>query len=360
MEYKKPIIDGHYHNFDWYNHGNRDFFQATEEYMQVVNCRSININALPSGERDVSNNIMAALFKLRHPHVYANGGLVYDTYPVPAVLTAGMETETQYQELMEIGFDGVKMLETKPTLLKVLGRGVDDPIYEALFAAAERDGTHMVWHVGDPATFWDPELAPPDCIENGWFYGDGTYPSLEEIYSQVLTVLDRHPKLNVTFAHFFFMSDNPKRLAKIFAKYPNVNVDITPGSEMYHNFEKDRAYFRDFFTRYADRIEYGTDCSDEGNASNYAAHVSVITRFLTTEELITDWSADFSGIGLDEPVLDKIFSENYLRRAGHQPKPINIAALKAYVAKYRHLVRDPRVLANIDEELQKYGEESCL
>lgn len=357
MAYEKPIIDGHFHIYEWYNHGNRDFFQKTEEYMQTVNCRSISINALPSGERDVSNNIMTALLKLRYPQVYANGGLVYDTYPVPSVLPAGMETEVQYRELMEIGFDGIKMLETKPTLLKILCRGVDDPIYEGLFAAAERDGTPMVWHVGDPATFWDPELAPPDCIENGWFYGDGTFPSLEEIYNQVLAVLERHPKLKVTFAHFFFMSDNPERLAQIFANYPNVNVDITPGSEMYHNFEKDRAYFREFFTRYADRIEYGTDCSDEGNVDNYQKHVSVITRFLTTNELITDWSADFSGIGLDESVLDKIFSENFLRRMGHPPKPINVKALKAYFAKYRHLVRDSQVLANIEAELAKYRED---
>ena len=354
MEYKKPMIDSHYHIFDWCNHENRDFFQATEAYLQAVHCRSININALPSVERDVSNNIMAALFKLRHPNVYAHGGLIYDVYPVPSVVTAGMESEVQYRELMEIGFDGVKMLETKPTEMKVIGRGVDDPIYEGLFAAAERDGTHMVWHVGDPATFWDPELAPPDCIENGWFYGDGTFTPLEEIYSQVLTVLDRHPKLNVTFAHFFFMSDDPERLAQIFARYPNVNVDITPGSEMYHNFEKDRAYFREFFTRYADRIEYGTDCSEEGNVTNYRNHVSVITRFLNTEERITDWNAGFSGINLDEQVLDKIYFENYLRRAGQQPKPINVAALKDYVSKYRHLVRDINVLSNIDAELQKY------
>ena len=357
MEYKKPMIDSHYHNYGWYNHGDRDFFQATEEYMQAVHYRAININALPSVDGDVSNNIMAALFKLRHPHVYAHGGLVYDTYPVPEAVSPSMEMEAQYRELMEIGFDGIKMLETKPTEMKVIGRGVDDPIYEGLFAAAERDGTHMVWHVGDPASFWDPELAPPSCIENGWFYGDGTYPTLEEIYGQVFAVLDRHPKLKVTFAHFFFMSDNPQRLEQVFAKYPNVNVDITPGSEMYHNFEKDRTYFREFFTRHADRIEYGTDCSDEGIISNHVKHVSVITRFLTTTEVITDWSADFSGIGLDEPALDKIFSENYLRRVGHQPKPVNVTALKAYVAKYRHLIRDPQVLANIEEELKKYSEE---
>lgn len=357
MEYKKTMIDSHYHNYGWYNHGDRDFFQATEEYMQAVHYRAININALPSVDWDVSNNIMAALFKLRHPHVYAHGGMVYDTYPVPEAVSPGMEMEAQYRELMEIGFDGIKMLETKPTEMKVIGRGVDDPIYEGLFAAAERDGTHMVWHVGDPASFWDPELAPPSCIENGWFYGDGTYPTLEEIYGQVFAVLDRHPKLKVTFAHFFFMSDNPQRLEQIFAQFPNVNVDLTPGSEMYYNFSADRTYFREFFTRYADRIEYGTDCSDEGIITNHVKHVGVITRFLTTEEEITDWSNNFSGIGLDEPALDKIFYENYLRRAGQQPKSINVTALKAYVAKYRHLIRDPQVLANIEEELKKYSEE---
>lgn len=354
MEYNKPMIDSHYHNYGWYNHGDRDFFEVTEEYMRALNYRTININALPSVEWDVSNNIMAALFKLRHPEVYAHGGLIYDTYPVPDVVTPGMESEVQYRELMDIGFDGIKMLETKPTEMKVIGRGVDDSIYEGLFAAAERDGTHMVWHVGDPATFWDPELAPPDCIENGWFYGDGTFPTLEEIYAQVFNVLDRHPKLKVTFAHFFFMSEQRQRLEQVFEKYPYANVDLTPGSEMYGSFGADSEGYREFFTKYADRIEYGTDCSDEGILPNHIKHVGVILRFLTSDEEQDVWNWHFRGLGLDEQSLDKILGGNFLRRVSQQPKPINVAALKAYVAKYRHLVKDAQVLANIDAELRKY------
>lgn len=354
MDFEKRVVDSHYHNYGWYNHGEHDFFEVTEAYMDACNYRSININALPSVERDVSNNIMAALFKLRHPQAYAHGGLIYDTYPVPAAMTPGMESEVQYRELMEIGFDGIKMLETKPTEMKVIGRGVDDRIYEGMFAAAEGDGTHMVWHVGDPATFWDSELAPPGCREAGWFYGDGTFPALEEIYGQVFRVLDRHPDLKVTFAHFFFMSEDKERLAGIFAKYPNVNVDLTPGSEMYGSFGADRAGYREFFTRHADRIEYGTDCSDEGILPNHINHVGVICRFLTTDEMQDVWGYRFKGLDLDEQTLDKILCGNFLHRVGEAPKKINVSALKAYTAKYRRLVWDPRILANIDAELEKY------
>lgn len=354
MNFEKQVVDSHFHLYGWYNHGDHAFWECAEDYMSGLNLRAININALPSVERDVSNNIIAALFKLRHPDVYAHGGLIYDTYPVSTGMTPGMEPEQQYQELMDIGFDGIKMLETKPTEAKVIGRPVDDMLFDGMFAAAERDGTHMVWHVGDPAPFWNPELAPQSCIEAGWFYGDGTFPTLEEIYGQVFHVLDQHPNLNVTFAHFFFMSEERERLAQVFQKYPNVNVDLTPGSEMYGSFGADYEGYRAFFARYADRIEFGTDCSDEGITVNNLTHAGIVYRFVTTDEDFDVWDYRFKGLNLEEEVQDKILSRNFLRRVGLQPKPINVGALKAYAAKYRRLVMDKQVLAKIDAELKKY------
>ena len=192
MTYNKPIVDGHYHIYKWYNGKGKDFFETTDQYRTGRNFHAININALPSVSRDVSNNIIAALYKLHHPDVFIHGGLIYDTYPVPAVMTAGMDPLTQYKELMEIGFDGIKMLETKPTQLKKIDRPVCDALYHEFFDAVEKDGTHMIWHVNDPKEFWDKNLAPAFAFENGWFYGNGEYPSHEEIYRQALAVLERN------------------------------------------------------------------------------------------------------------------------------------------------------------------------
>jgi len=352
MEYKYPVVDDHYHIYNWKDGQNRPFWETTDNYWAGRNFRAVNINALPAF--DVSCNIITALYKLYKPKTYIHGGITYDEIPLPAVMTEGMDPLTQYRELMEIGFDGIKMIETKPDRVKAMQRPVCDPLYHAFFDAVEADGTHMVWHVADPAEFWDKDLAPAFSFENGWFYGDGTFPSYEEIYAQVFAVLDRNPNLKVTFAHFFFLSGDPVRLEALFAKYPNMNVDLTPGGEMYASFHKDPAYYRDFFTRHAARIQFGTDASDDASVVDDNLNIAdCVYRFLTTDDEYHLWENPVHGIRLDDEAVEKILSENFLRRVSETPKAINKAALKRYIAKYRHLIRDPQVLADIDAAAER-------
>ena len=53
------------------------------------------------------------------------------------------------------------------------------------------------------------------AVENGWGYWDKGCLSLEELYSIVENVLKRHPKLKVTFAHFYFVSDDPAHAERV-------------------------------------------------------------------------------------------------------------------------------------------------
>ena len=62
-------------------------------------------------------------------------------------------------------------------------------------------------------------------------------------------MLDKFPKLKITFAHFFFLSDNPDEAVRIMEKYPNALFDLTPGGEMFVNFSKDPEYWHDFCLR---------------------------------------------------------------------------------------------------------------
>lgn len=353
MDYTKTVVDGHYHIYEWVNGEGKDFLETTDAYCAGRNFRAINIAALPAYKRDVGNNIMAALYKLHNPKAFIHGGLFYPAYPVPEKLPEEMDLLTQYREMMAIGFDGVKMIETKPDRAKAFQRPVSDPLYRDFFDAVEADGTHILWHVNDPAEFWDKDLAPSWSFENGWFYGDGTFPTYEELYRQTLDVLDRNPNLKITFAHFFFMSGDPERLEKIFAKYPNVAVDLTPGSEMYGNFKARAEYYRDFFTRHADRILFGTDSSDEDSLDSNFMRADVVHKFLSTGEDFNIWEVAGVGLDLDGAVQEKILGGNFLRRVSETPKPINQAALKQYIAKYRHLIQDPQLCEKIDAAAAK-------
>ena len=345
----KKTIDGHYHILEgWFNHAGQDFAGSARAYRDSRGFEAINICAAPyldEYKTDVSNNILAALCKMRLPGTYAHGGLIYSDDHTPAC-----SPEEQYRELMEMGFDGIKMLETKPSEIRRLGRAMDEPLFEGWFDAIEKDGTHMVWHAADPGHFWIRECVSQEFVDRGWFYGDGTYPSKEEIYRQVMTVLERHPSLKVTFAHFFFLGDEPQRLEEIFEKYPNVNVDITPGWEMYAAFGRDGRFWREFFVKYADRIGFGTDSGDE--SAGDPGIPDIVYRFLTTEEEQEIWGIRFRGIALDDGTLEKILRGNFLRRVGNSPRPVNLDALKRYTEKYRHLIADAGLRDRITEAVR--------
>lgn len=343
MKLDRPVIDGHVHLEKWFDENGKDFFDGFDEMQNARGLKAMNIAALPIGERDVSNNIMAAFYKLHNPSAFACGGITYPEYPVKA-LPDGADPLTQYRELMEIGFDGMKNLETKPEYHKQIAMPPDSDIFAPYFAQLEKDGTHLLWHVCDPETFWDINRISKEHYDNGWYYGDGSYASNTEVYNQVFNVLKRHPKLHCTFAHFFFYSESPEKLEALFAEYPNVGVDITPGSEMYESFAARYDFYREFFIRYADRISFGTDSTFPGESEWLS---DAVFKFLTTDETFELYGVKGRGLKLPEDVCARIMVENFRRNYAETPRPVNKAALKRYIEKYAGWIRDKDVYDRI-------------
>ena len=357
MKYPRSVIDSHYHIENWQDREGRNIFDSIRQYKEGKGFHSVNLCALTSyyhGSQMVSgaeNNILLALCKLHYPELYIHGGLVYEDFPVPQNTTAGFDPLTQYAELMEIGFDGIKILETKPDQAKLIGRSFDDPFYDPFFSAAEQDSTHFIFHVADPLTCWGPQGSYADGRPLPLPYGDGTYPAKEALYDQVLTVLENHPTLKFTFAHFFFMSDEMERLESIFQKFPNVCVDLTPGVEMYGSFGKYPAYTKDFFTKYSDRILFGTDSNDNDYQEGNWDIGQQVFDFLTTDKDLDAWGYQFKGIQLDNASADKILYKNFLKRVSQTPKPINAPALIAYYEKYKPLIKRHDLIQPIESAL---------
>lgn len=343
------MIDSHWHVYVPQHEDGRDFRLALDELQKQQGLKALNICCIPCyDDLGPAQNILAAIYKLHNPTAYAYGGLVYPQKPFQKPMRPGMDPLSQYEELMAIGFDGMKMLETKPTEQKLYDLCIDDPYFDSFFAACEKDGTHMVWHVADPETFWDIDRIPKRHLDRGWFYGDGTYMSYDRVYGQVYNVLDNHPNLRVSFAHFFFLSEHPEKLEEVFGMYPGTTVDLTPGAEMYGAFRENRAYYRDFFIRYQDRILFGTDTSYRGgDMDRFNQRSDAVRRFLETDETITVIDVQTKGLALPKSVTAKILEENFQRFAGKKPKRIDREALKAYVEKYRYLITDQTMLSYI-------------
>ena len=172
---ERGIIDSHWHLYDLEDEAGASVLPAVEEVRARCGLRAVNLCAIPIYmDLGPEQNILAALYKLADPTAFACGGLVYPEKPFRSPMPRDMDPLHQYRELMALGFDGIKMLETKPTEQKAYGVRMDDVCFEPFFAACEEDGTHMVWHVADPETFWDSDRIPKRFLERGWYYGDGT------------------------------------------------------------------------------------------------------------------------------------------------------------------------------------------
>jgi predicted TIM-barrel fold metal-dependent hydrolase len=225
---------------------------------------------------------------------------------------------------------------------KLLGIPFDGPEYAGMWAALEEQGFPVVFHVADPEEFWDAERCPDWARTQGWFYGNGTYPLKEDLYAEVDHVLQRHPRLKIIFAHFYFLSADLQRAAEFLDAHPSVCFDLTPGVEMYLNFGQNLAAARDFFFKYADRLVYGTDIgasaidqdpTQELDRPESLGRAWVVRRFLESDgpfsapEGVGHWlgmdEEGFHGIALPLDVLEKIYHANFERVFGPAPAPLN-------------------------------------
>ncbi|MDW7655592.1 MAG: amidohydrolase family protein [Bacillota bacterium] len=342
-----PIIDSHVHISGT---GCLDYMKdyCTSQQFQAVNIACLG-HKKPN---DPLQNILAALLKLQDDRFYAHGSLLYQAMPVDRSRTDDLDFAHQAQELDEIGFDGMKMLEGKPTTRKLIGLPQNDPAYDDYYAWMERTGRHIVWHVADPETFWDKDKAPEFSFKAGWFYGDGTFLTKQQLYDEVIDVLQRFPGLNVTFAHFFFLSDFPDQAEELLAQFPHVSLDITPGREMYDNFSRRIDRWRSIFHRYADRILFGTDMTSTEFQGAAGDLVSTMKRFLATSDTFDYWDFTIRGLGLSPADCTSIGRTNFTRLVSEKPRPINKKALKAYIARHAANIHDAATLQYIVDQCE--------
>lgn len=325
------IVDSHMHITRW---GEEDIESCFDSYVKDENISAINICAIPMVQSNVCNNIILGLYKLARPNTYVHAGIEYINVPIDN-MPKDMDAVTQYHELMEIGFDGIKMLEGKPTEHKRIGSDLNHKSIVPLYKEMEKDGTQLIMHVNDPDEFWDVDRAPRWAVDAGWTYTDGTFASYEEIKAQTIKILETCPNLHLTLAHFFFSSKEPQELEELFGKYPNLCVDLTPGGEMYVEFEKNYSYYVDFFNKYSSRLIFGTDRAYQCD-KKYAKWIfDLVVNFLSTDKDIPSFDNKIlKGLNLSDEKRDQILYANFEARAGKQPKPINKKKFKEYIEKY--------------------------
>ena len=355
MTEKRVIVDAHQHL--------RKVEEADRlvEIADVVGLDRFGIVCTTSPEQ-VNANPPALVCKARNPkRVWALCGLDHSKHMSRGVLDTPTLAE-QVDRLIEIGADGINMIEGKPTTHRYLSVGLDEPYFEEYFARVEQRSFPILWHVNDPEEFWDPALLPGWAAQHDWGY-DETDIQKEDQYEQVARVLERHPDLVVIFAHFYFFSAYLPRAAALLESFENVHLDIAPGIEMLYNMSKDVDATREFFTQWADRIVFGTDISSNQTDAEATARAGIVTRWLETSEIyrvpteVDELLGDpedgrIRGLSLGEDVLEKIYRTNFESIAGAEPRELNVKLATDECRRLASVAKDPAEAKKAAEALE--------
>lgn len=192
-------------------------------------------------------------------------------------------------------------------------RPMDAEEMQPVYAWCEQEGFPICWHVN---------LSRPD-------YAD-----------EFERVMARYPRLKVIVPHFGVTFYRPggaewQRFWALVDKYPGLYTDCSWGTRgiLVHALEVISAnpdIFRDVFTRYQDRILWGTDMVVTGNKEKTEAWIASVLRAcrnMLERPVYHFWMAAdgcehafprtenpegrLNGLALPEPVLRKIYETNY-------------------------------------------------
>lgn len=263
-----------------------------------------DVAALGLPYRSIAHNLCALYQKMTYKRmrVYAFGGLHRtDRF-------ANVPYEEQVKTMLDMGFDGIKLIDMCAGNRMAAGCGIDDPKYDKAFVLLQERGTPIVMHVADPASCW----------EEGGRCANGKYLPRKQYYEETFKALDKFPRLNLVLAHFGYLSDDIDEATRVLEKYPNLKLDLTPGQSMFVDFSKDIERWREFFIKYQDRILFGTDSNSNKNI-NFQLHEMVYTALTHEGEfgLQCYWvGRKVQGLHLPESVVEKICYHNFVNLIG--------------------------------------------
>lgn len=321
-----PVIDTHVHHSE-----PGSVREAVEIFREIRQCREYEAFAfMPyhlSGSEGAHPNasLESLYYKKQFPGSWAFCGLQH--YCDERDTAEGYLAQVKHYRAL--GCDGVKMLEGKPDLYRIVGRGIDDPVYDKFYAYMEENGLPITMHIGDPADHWDADKVSDIAKKAGWFYGDPSFPARERLYIEVWNLMRKFPALKLNLAHFGFMSFIPQLAEEFLSAWKNTRLDLTPGESIFAGFSSDHTYWKDFFIRYQDRILFGTDAvnlhEDTVHKGAPLGRWELVRSFLEFSESF-EWpyvGREVIPMGFDETILRKIYHDNAVAFFGGAPKELD-------------------------------------
>ena len=304
---------------DVHNHlgGGKQFLTADRvgKYLEEMNAAGVRtVVNLDGGWGEQLKETLAALDEA-HPDRFLTFALI----DFRGIDDAGW-TDREVKRLEESFAAGAKGLKFH----KTLGLGyrykdgrlvaVDDPKLAPIFELCGKQNRPVMIHTADPAAFF----TPLDRFNERWhelnehpnwlFYGD-KFPKREDLLTQFISVVARHPQTMFIGAHFGNNVEDLATVGKWLDEHPNLYVDIDARiSEL----GRQPYTARKFFLKYQDRIMFGTDTTPRREAFR------IYYRFLETDDEYFDCRDSHHlqgfwmiyGIYLPPEVLEKVYFKN--------------------------------------------------
>lgn len=318
------IRDAHYH-YHIQGIGLEETVKFFSDFMNSNDIEAITYLSLhhwmePEDDTILANLIGLWLKDVMYPRVYSYMSL-WHNYDERDTAEGYLE---QLRRNLDMGCEGVKSLDGKPDLRKRLKRRLDDPIFDLFYTELEERQIPIVMHARDP--------------QDEWYVGTEDHITTEGLYDEVISILKKHPKLHLILAHFFFLGDNLEKASELFEEFPNLALDITPGTEMYIGFSNCPEKSKEFFIKYSNRIYFGTDFENHDCPLWRQGNYDLATQFLIgTEPFTSMHGIDVNPLGLDEEIAERILRGNHIKLNGELPKKNNYEAIRNEIERIESL-----------------------
>ncbi len=204
----------------------------------------------------------------------------------------------------------------------------DDPEMDPIWDACARLGIPVSLHISDPIWMYEPMDSTNDGLMRSWTWRiskDDGAKTHEQMMQILENTLKRHPNTTFIICHLGNLAFDLSKLGALFDKYPGFYADI---SARFSEFSTIPRYAAQFFTKYQDRLVYGTDYGWEvwkpKNAygqtePSLQQMYSMTFRVLETTDdhfyltTLLGYKWPLYGLGLDDDVLKDIYRNNALK-----------------------------------------------
>jgi uncharacterized protein len=211
----------------------------------------------------------------------------------------------------ELGDKGAGELYSKP--VKGYGLHIDDPRMKPLLEKCAE--LHMPVNIHVAEDYWMYEAADStnDGLMNaGVWHVDVTREKLnhEQLIKSLENAVRDNPRTMFIAAHFANLCYNLDEAGKLLDKYPNLYLDI---AARYAETATIPRYMAMFYKKYQDRLIYGTDMGMDKHMYQTTFRILETNDEHFYEKDLFNYHWAYSGFGLNDRILKKIYKTNALK-----------------------------------------------